>query len=600
MNLNYLEYWPGVLLAFLVFVVVTIMLEGRFFKVIKTYWFFRRSLMSYVSTFFFLCGMGLLLTALMDLRGPEEKIKQNVPSDRTIILIDTSASMLAEDIKPSRLQKAVLIAKHFARKAAGHQISVVAFAEIQKKIVPFTNDLELIDARLESLKNLRNQYGSSALTMALQESLQYFKETGDAVQGNILVLTDGEETADGIDLKLPKEVRVAFVGIGTTQGGRIPMDDSRGFRFGYKKDRGQDVITKFNEEFFKRAVSDLATAKYWVASSYSLPSEEILDFFTGEKGKGLGEQDMVIKPVLMEWLVVPAVLLIILSYMFKAIRVFVLGLFLVVAPVKAQQQDKEPQLSPQSIERLGKLQAGQLNKLERLKLADDLYKEGLKPEALTLYQENLNVNKVDRTVPPEAYLNYGTALLEQGQTGEGLETYEKLLKSLKNDPEKSKEIQGTVEKNIVTHFQQMEQKEQQKKDKQNQQKDQQDNQQQGNQDQKQDQGQGQNNNQQNQPQSGQGQKDKEQQQGKDPEQNKNKKNDGEGEEKDQKEKNDKKNENEGDENKDSGEKEKNLPPRKLPAKLKQLMSDDRQIQMKMIEHGTREMNKRKSRRSKDW
>lgn len=598
MNLNHLEYWPGVLLSIVVLIGVTILLERRFFKVIRTYWFFKRSLLSYISTFLFLSGMGLLLIGLMDLRGPEEKIKQQVPSDRTIILLDTSASMLAEDIKPSRLQKAVLIAKHFARKAAGQQIAVVAFAEIQKKIVPFTNDLELIDSRLESLKNIRNQYGSSALSIALQESIQYFKETGDSVQGNILVLTDGEETAEGIDLKVPKEVRVAFVGIGTTQGGRIPMDDSRGFRFGYKKDRGQDVITRFNEQFFKKTVNDIPSAKYWVASSYSLPSEEILEFFVTEKGKAQGEQDMVIRPVLMEWVVVPAILLLIMSYLFKALRIFVLGLALVVGPVQAQK--KEPELSPHSIERLHKLQAGKLNHIERLKLADDLYREGLKPEAMTIYQENLNTSRPDPSVPPEAYLNYGTALLEQGNTGEGLETYDKLLESLKNDPQKSQEIRSIVEKNIVTHFQQMEQKQQQNKDQKNQKQqnrsnDQQDEQQQG-QNQDQNQNQGQSNRQQDQQKSGQGPKEKEQSQGK--EQDQNQKN--QGEEKDKKDESDKDNEKEGDKDKESGEKNKNHPPRKLPAKLKQLMSDDRQLQMKIIENGTRDMNKRRSRRSKDW
>src|SRR5690606_35408348 len=97
--------------------------------------------LSYVSSFLFILGMTGLVFSLLDPRGPEERIKAEVPNDRTIILIDTSASMLAEDVKPSRLQKAVLIAKHFARKAAGHQLSIVVFAEIQKKIVPFTNDI---------------------------------------------------------------------------------------------------------------------------------------------------------------------------------------------------------------------------------------------------------------------------------------------------------------------------------------------------------------------------------------------------------------------------------------------------------------------------
>jgi len=275
MIFNQLNYWPFVAVAILMMIFIVKIYEKKFYSMIKTYWFYKRSFISHISGLLFLIGLSLLLFGLLDLRGPEEKIQAKAPTDRTIILLDTSASMLAEDVKPSRLEKSVLVAKHFARKAPGHQIAVVAFAEIQKKIVPFTNDLELIDARLESLKNLKNQYGSSALTQALQESIQYFKETEDEPVGNILVLTDGEETAEEMDLKIPPSIRVAFVGVGTLQGGRIPLDDSRGFRFGYKKDRGQDIITKLNENFFKTIVKDIPSSKYWIANSYSLPSEEI-------------------------------------------------------------------------------------------------------------------------------------------------------------------------------------------------------------------------------------------------------------------------------------------------------------------------------------
>jgi Ca-activated chloride channel family protein len=592
MNFDRLEYLPGILLGGFTFVVLTILLEKRYFRLVKTYWFYRRSVISALGSILYLVGMGGLLFALLDLRGPEERIKTEMFSDRTIILIDTSASMLAEDVKPSRLQKAVLIAKHFARKAGGHQISIVAFAEIQKKIVPFTNDLDLIDSRLESLKNLRNHYGSSALRTALQESIQYFKEAGDGETGNLVVITDGEETAEGFDLNIPKGIRVALVGVGTKQGGRIPLDDGRGFRFGYKKDRGQDVITKLNEKFFEVAVNDISTAKHWIASSYTLPSEEILDFFISEKKKGQGQQDMVIKPVLMEYVVVPALLLILLSYLFKAIRIFAVGLLLIISPSWSQEKEKEIKLRPEVIESMGRLQRGELDRVERLKLADEMYKGGLKPEGMTLFKENLGNAKVDKDLPPEAYLNYGTAQLENGDTVGGLKTYQRLLDSIEGSPQ-GNQIKSMIEKNIVTHFRQQEQKKEQDQQQKSQQNDE-------NKDQK---------DQQNQPQQKQGQ-DGQQQDKKQGQKNQEQKKDTNQENKDkqdkrQENKDENKDEKDQDqdkdkENKGENQQEKNLPPKKLPAKLKQLMSDDRQLQMKIIENGTRDMNKKRSRKSKDW
>ena len=86
------------------------------------------------------------------------------------------------------------------------------------------------------------------------------------------------------------------------------------------------------------------------------------------------------------------------------------------------------------------------------------------------------------------------------------------------------------------------------------------------------------------------------------------KEDGKGEEKkDQKDKDgeDKDGEKKDGENKDQekpepGDGKKKLPAPKLPSKLKQLLSDDRQLQLKMIEQGTREMNRRTNRENKDW
>jgi len=587
MNFNQMSYWPGILIVALVLISLVLMLENRFFKFVKTYWFFRRSVFSYISSLLFVLGMGGLLFSLLDIRGPEEKIKMDVPSDRTIILIDTSASMLAEDVKPSRLQKATLVAKHFARKAAGHQISIIAFAEIQKKIVPFTNDLDLIDSRLDSLKNLRNQYGSSALSVAIQESVQYFREANGEGRGNILVFTDGEETAEGIDLKVPKGVHVALVGVGTSQGGRIPLDDGRGFRFGYKKERGRDVITKLNENFFKDIVSKIPSGKYWLTNSYSLPSEEILDFFQNEKVKSNEQQDMVIKPVLMEWVVIPSLLLMFLSYLFKSFRVFTLGMILIIMPVHAQKEEPEINLSPEVLSKLNDLQQGNLSRLEKIKLADDLQKSGAKDEAISLYSENLS-SRIEKDIPPQAYLNYGTTLLEKENVASALEVYQKLANSL-DDSADSEKIKQVMDKNIVSYFQQQEKKkqEQKKKDKEKkdekQDKDQQKNNESGQGQSKESQG----DSKENQKKNDQKNKDDQGQDNKDKEKDQNDKQDSDEEKKDEKQ--------------DKGEdSDKPLPPKKLPAKLKQLMSDDRQLQMKMIENGTRDLNKRKSRKSKDW
>jgi hypothetical protein len=291
---------------------------------------------------------------------------------------------------------------------------------------------------------------------------------------------------------------------------------------------------------------------------------------------------------MMEWIVLPSLLLLILSWLFKSIRIFTLGFFLVLSPVYSEEE--KVQYTPELIRKMEDLQAGNLSPRQKAKLADDLYKAGAKDEALALFEENLPKDHSDSELPPEAYLNYGTALLEKGRIQEGLTVYDDLNERMENSPE-SASIKEKMEKNTVSVFQQQKEKkkEQDKKDKENKENKDQDQQGQG----------------------GQGQSQDKKQQGKSGEdKNKDPKEDGK-DKQDKKDKGDKgeeKKEDEGDEEKkdepkDGQEKDgekKPLPPKKLAPKLKQLMSDDRQLQMKMIEQGTRELNRKKLRNSKDW
>jgi hypothetical protein len=281
----------------------------------------------------------------------------------------------------------------------------------------------------------------------------------------------------------------------------------------------------------------------------------------------------------------------------KALFFQLLVLIFYAFPVCAKDQPEIPQ---KVIEKMQLLQKGELNQLEKLKLADDLQRAGAKPEALALYEENLPMGHIRTDLPPEAYLNYGTALLEKGDEQTGLAVYEALSSTLDSKSPKTKKIREMLEQNIMNYFKVQEQKkEQEKKDKKENKdkKDEKDNKdgQQGNsgenQDKKDQQGQDKKN--QNDP------KDK----GDKPEDKKDKK-DGKGEEQDDEDKDsdkdksekDKKEKNESDK---SGTPEK-TPPTKMSPKLKQLMSDDRQLQLKVIEQGTRDMNQRQNRENKDW
>jgi len=590
MKFEHLNYLPIIIITILVLGYMFLRQEGNFFRSVKLYWFYERSWTNRISSLFLLIGFSFLIFGLLDLRGPEERIKAQAPVERTIILIDTSASMLAEDIKPSRLEKAVLLAKHYARKATGQQLSVVVFSEIQKKLVPFTNDLDLIDSRLESIKNLRNHNGSSALTMAIQESIQHLKEAGSET-GNLLVFTDGEETAADIGLKVPETIKLALVGIGTERGGRIPLDDGRGLRYGYKKYKGQDVITKLDEKFFKQIESKIQHSKYWINTTYNLPTEEIVEYFKSSDPSALQkEQEMVIKPVMMEYIVLPALLIIGLGYLLRFFKAFIV-LFLFLNFQIIQAQDKEaPPLAPDAQSALNRFKEGNISSEEKVKLSEDLLRTKSIDESIAVFEEARKESNEELSA--ESRFNYATALLQKDKIKEAALEYSKLEDQL-DDSEESKKIKSSIKENMKKYFQKKEEeKKKQEQDKKNQKKEGNNKDQKENDQKNQGQSSSSNEDQQKDSQSGKSENDQEPQQDQ---------KDNKGDNKEEKN-----NESEPDDQKDKDSqtnesKENEKPkPKNMSPKLKQLMSDDRQLQLRMIEQGTKDMNRRQNRENKDW
>ena len=163
--------------------------------------------------------------------------------------------MLVEDVIRIVSQRALLLARHFIKSSAGHQIAVVIFSDTQKRLIPFTDDLDLLDARVAALDNINIRGGGSQIGQAIQESIQYFKTDEKSLKeptGNILLITDSEDNGDIKDLKVPDGVNLAAIGVGTIKGGRIPMRQVNGRLAGYKRHPLKDVISSLDERFSEK------------------------------------------------------------------------------------------------------------------------------------------------------------------------------------------------------------------------------------------------------------------------------------------------------------------------------------------------------------
>lgn len=601
---------------------------------------------SRISTVLYTISLFLMMTALLDLRGPEKKIKANIPDQRTIILIDSSTSMLAEDVRPNRFVKSLQLARHFVKNAAGHQISIVLFSDIQKRLIPFTDDIDLIDSRLAALEKNNSVAGGSNISQAIEEAIQYFEfdssDDDKSKSGNMLVFTDAEESEGAFKVNIPPNVNLAIVGTGTLKGANIPLRWEDGSFRGYKTFKGEPVITKLDENYIRKMGQHVKNFKYWIANSYSLPTDEIINFFRSAFSNKQSTGDLRIRPVFSHYILIPAILLYCLSILIGRFPIFkvsknlilvfglLFGLSTQAPRVEAEEELPKAQVltTPEIKKDLELIQEGKADREYVLKTAEKMLRAKDAKRATELYSEYAKKNDSE-----EVRFNYATSLLKSNRLKDALPIIQDLMKNSKNEDLKDK-----LRKNLRTHIEQK--KKQEKKDKQKKEnekdnkdkKDDKQNQGQGNQpkeddkknqegkdqkkdgkqqgqqnkqqDKQQDKQQGKQDNQQNQK-SGQGQP----QNGEDkkenkPESKKEDKKDGKGKEDKDK---DKEGEGKEEDKQTSGpstleEKEKEIEQKrrmtKTPAMIKQIMNDDRDLQKKMMDTSTNERGEQKPKR--DW
>ncbi len=581
------------------FVITFYLIRKKIERFVSLTWFKRRTTIYNARKLLYMLGIVLLLMSLLDFRGPEEKIESDIPDQKTIVIIDSSASMLAEDVRPNRFKKSLIMARHFVKKAFGHKIAVVLFSDQQKRLVPFTDDLDLLDARISGLETIDLQDGGSNISQAIKESLGYFKSSKtkeEGITGNILVFTDSEGHDEDFTFSLPKGITLGVVGVGTVKGAQIPLRDKRGVFRGYKKFNNKEVISKLNEDWLKSLESKVPNYKYWVANSYTIPTDELMSFFNSSFNKRISKGLTTVRPVEVEYILIPSMFLLIISFMLYPLKnfKFVLLVFFFTASIpkyaEAQEESGERQLSPAEMEQMTKVyeqleslmvkhKEGLLTNKEKMRMAELLTQNESYEMADTLYKESY------KEMSYRNKNNYAINLIKNKQAEMAIAVLSDLQLELSRNDITDEELKKTLRQNILLALaenkkQKQEKKDQEKKEKEQEEKDKK----------KQKQGE-----------SGEGKSkkgSKGEQKPSDKEEDKEKKK--KDSEKNKKTKEEKDNQKEA-KPKSLKEKQKDIERKrkmvKIPGLIKQLMSDDRDLQKKYIDTST---DKPKSFKKKDW
>ena len=167
-----------------------------------------------------------------------------------VIALDASNSMLARDVKPSRLDRAKLEVTALLDRLKGDRVGLVVFAGDAFVQCPLTTDYAAARLFLRAVDPSGMPQQGTAIAAAILESKRVLEGGGRGSAAKaILLITDGEDQ-QGDALKAASEagdsgIRIYAVPVGSESGEPIPVTDKNGNVTGYKKDReGRTVLTR--------------------------------------------------------------------------------------------------------------------------------------------------------------------------------------------------------------------------------------------------------------------------------------------------------------------------------------------------------------------
>jgi len=202
--------------------------------------------------------------ALAGPRYGRSEIKTETRALSLVFAMDISRSMLAEDVAPSRLERATREARRLIQDLDGDRLGLIAFAGRSYILAPLTVDGSAIRMYMDALDPDLASEGGSDLSSVLAQGGQLLGATNDPADRVLVVFTDGEahDTLPEIlkQAAALKEagVRLLMVSEGHPAPARIPVRDSTGTLLEYKKDDSGRVILTERRDDILRAVVDAA------------------------------------------------------------------------------------------------------------------------------------------------------------------------------------------------------------------------------------------------------------------------------------------------------------------------------------------------------
>ena len=233
-----------------------------------------------------------------------------------VLAMDVSLSMLAQDERPSRLERMKQEVRRFRASSPGDRVALIAFAGRSYILTPLTADDGAIDLFIDNLDPSVVGQAGTALAPAIRQGVDLLRAAKGAASHALVILSDGEafddkaESLSAARLARDAEVAVVTVGFGSEGGATIPVREGGAIRE-KRDDAGQTVITRYDPQLL-RAVARAAGGEF-IAATVTDKGSRIHQSLARLDAKQRDLEEGLSRPLRTTWFLLPAVLLLLLD-----------------------------------------------------------------------------------------------------------------------------------------------------------------------------------------------------------------------------------------------------------------------------------------------
>lgn len=233
---------------------------------------------------FFILSFIFSILALSDFKWGEKLVEDNRSGYEIVICLDISVSMLADDILPNRLNRAVEVINRLMEDMWNSKFGIVIFKGRAVRIWPLTDDLEAMKLFLNSAgPDLITTPGSN-IKDGLAVALNTFGKSGRYQA--VILLSDGENTGSNIikEAKKAGDMGIPIIPVicGTEKGSMIFFDNGRFVT----NSKGEKVVSKADKQLLK-VISSVSNGKFFELRDSVKIKDEILSIVTNIEDENL-------------------------------------------------------------------------------------------------------------------------------------------------------------------------------------------------------------------------------------------------------------------------------------------------------------------------